>query len=246
MSGARVELGTRGFDLLVALIRRRGQLATKGELIAEVWPGVVVAENNLPAQVSALRKLLAVDAECGRCLQTVPGRGYRFLGRVEHDGTAGASADSAETNARLSLVVLPFTNLSSDREQAYFVQGMSETITTDLSRISGLLVIAATTAAAFKDEPVDLRRICRELDVRFCVRGSVQRNHQNVQINVQLVEGASGIQIWSERMDGHSSDLFALQDQITGRVANSIGRKSTTSPRAMPRCARRTRLRRTS
>ena len=225
MSGARVELGTRGFDLLVALIRRRGQLATKGELIAEVWPGVVVAENNLPAQVSALRKLLAVDAECGRCLQTVPGRGYRFLGRVEHDGTAGASANSAETNARLSLVVLPFTNLSSDREQAYFVQGMSETITTDLSRISGLLVIAATTAAAFKDEPVDLRRICRELDVRFCVRGSVQRNHQNVRINVQLVEGASGIQIWSERMDGHSSDLFALQDQITGRVANSIGRK---------------------
>ena len=91
MSGAPVELGARGFDLLVALVKRHGQLATKGELMAEVWPGIVVGENNLPAQVSALRKLLAVDAECGRCLQTVPGRGYRFVARVEHEGTAGAA-----------------------------------------------------------------------------------------------------------------------------------------------------------
>ena len=229
MSGAPVELGARGFDLLVALVKRHGQLATKGELMEEVWPGIVVGENNLPTQVSALRKLLAVDASCGRCLQTVPGLGYRFVARVEHEGAAGAAADTivgaGETNARLSLVVLPFTSLSSDPEQAYFVQGMSETITTDLSRICGLLVIAATTAAAFKDEPLDLRRVCRELDVRFCVRGSVQRIHQNVRINVQLVEGASGIQIWSERLDGHSSDLFALQDQITGRIANSVGRR---------------------
>jgi len=93
MSGAPIELGARGFDLLVALVKRHGQLATKGELMAEVWPGIVVGENNLPTQVSSLRKLLSVDAECGRCLQAVPGRGYRFVARVEHEGAAGAGAD---------------------------------------------------------------------------------------------------------------------------------------------------------
>ena len=229
MRGAPVDLGPRGFDLLVALVKRHGQLATKDALMAEVWPGIVVGENNLPAQVSALRRLLAVDAECGRCLQTVPGRGYRFVARVEFEGTPDAAVEIAgrpgETNARLSLVVLPFTNLSSDPEQAYFVQGMSETITTDLSRISGLLVIAFATAATFKDEPGDPRQVCRALNVRFCVRGSVQRSGKKVRINAQLVDSVSGLQVWSERFDGHSSDLFALQDQITGRIANSVGRE---------------------
>jgi len=229
MRGTPVELGSRGFDLLISLIKREGQLATKGELMAEVWPGIVVGENNLPAQITGLRKVLAGDAGCERYLQTVPGRGYRFVARVEHEGAIRVATDITarqdEFSARLSLVVLPFSNLSSDPDQNYFARGMTETVTTDLSRISGLLVIASTTAAVFKDELVDLRQVCRELNARFCVRGSVQRNHQKVRINAQLVDGASGIQMWSERFDGNSSNLFALQDQITGRIANSIGRK---------------------
>ena len=229
MRGTPVELGSRGFDLLISLIKREGQLATKGELMAEVWPGIVVGENNLPAQITGLRKVLAGDAGCERYLQTVPGRGYRFVARVEHEGAIRVATDITarqdEFSARLSLVVLPFSNLSSDPDQIYFARGMTETVTTDLSRISGLLVIASTTAAVFKDELVDLRQVCRELNARFCVRGSVQRNHQKVRINAQLVDGASGIQMWSERFDGNSSNLFALQDQITGRIANSIGRK---------------------
>ena len=197
--------------------------------MAEVWPGIVVGENNLPAQVSALRKLLAVDAECGRCLQTVPGRGYRFVARVEHEGTAGPGADipagAGETNPRLSLVVLPFTNLSSDPEQAYFAEGLSETVATDLSRISGLVINASTTAAAFRGTQVDIARLCRDLSVQFALKVSVQRNGKNVRINAQLIDGRTAVQIWSERFDGNSSDLFTLQDQITARIVNSIGRE---------------------
>jgi len=229
MSGVPAELGARGFDLLVALVKRHGQLATKGELMSEVWPGILVAENNLPAQVSALRKLLSVDPECGRCLQTVPGRGYRFVARVEHEGTVGAAADTAVgsggTNARLSLVVLPFTNLSSDPEQAYFAEGLSETVATDLSRISGLVINACTTAAALRGTQVDIAPLCRDMNVQFALKVSVQRNSKNVRINAQLIDWRKAVQIWSERFDGNSSDLFALQDQIAARIVNSIGRE---------------------
>lgn len=229
MSGAPVELGARGFDLLVALVKRHGELATKAELMAEVWPGILVGENNLPTQVSALRKLLAVDAQCGRCLQTVPGRGYRFVARIEHEGVAGGGADvaagSGETNPRLSLVVLPFTNLSSDPEQAYFAEGLNETVATDLSRISGLVINASTTAAAFRGTQVDIASLCRDLSAQFALKVSVQRNSRNVRINAQLLGGRTAVQIWSERFDGNSSDLFTLQDQIAARIVNSIGRE---------------------
>ena len=229
LRGAPITLGSRAFDLLVALVKRRGQLATKDELMAEVWPGTIVEENNLAAQMSALRKAFAADPDLAPCLQTVPGRGYRFVASIETEpeATVGATVPAAPRPAgeTLSIIVLPFANLSSHVEQQYFAQGMSETVTTDLSRISDLLVISSTTAATFEGKAADVRQISRELGVRFVLKGSVQRNDQNVRINAQLVDGRSGVQIWSETFDGDSSDLFALQDRITGRIAISIGRE---------------------
>ena len=219
---ARVTIGTRAFDLLVSLVRRQGRLATKDELMAEVWPGTIVDESNLPTQMAALRKVLAADPDLARCLQTVPGRGYRFVASVEIGTDASFESTAVET---LSIVVLPFANLSTDAEQAYFTQGMTETVTTDLSRISGLLVISATTAAAFDGKAIDVRQVSRELGVRFVLKGSVQRNDRTVRINAQLIDGRSGVQIWSETFDGDSGDPFALQDRITGRIAISIGRE---------------------
>ncbi|MFN0303987.1 MAG: winged helix-turn-helix domain-containing tetratricopeptide repeat protein [Burkholderiales bacterium] len=228
LRGDPVTLGSRAYDLLVALVNRQGQLVTKDALMDEVWPGTVVDENNLPAQISVLRKLLAADESLARCLQTVAGRGYRFVANVEVEPVAnvGAGIPAAPNTAAdaLSIVVLPFANLSSDVEQAYFAQGMSDTVTTDLSRISGLLVISASTAATFEGKAVDVRQVSRELGVRFVLKGSVQRNDRNVRINAQLIDGPSGVQIWSEILDGDSADLFALQDRITGRIAISIGR----------------------
>jgi adenylate cyclase len=219
---APVTIGSRAFDLLVSLVRRQGRLATKDELMAEVWPGTIVDESNLPTQMAALRKVLAADPDLARCLQTVPGRGYRFVASVEIGTDASFESTAVET---LSIVVLPFANLSTDAEQAYFTQGMTETVTTDLSRISGLLVISATTAAAFDGKAIDVRQISRELGVRFVLKGSVQRNDRTVRINAQLIDGRSGVQIWSETFDGDSGDPFALQDRITGRIAISIGRE---------------------
>jgi TolB-like protein/Flp pilus assembly protein TadD len=232
LRGTQVQLGARAFDLLVALVRRRGQLATKDELMAEVWPGTVVEENNLQAQISTLRKVFAGDEGSAGCLQTASGRGYRFLGGIEDEQPADPGASTHEPEAstsQLSLVVLPFANLSSDPEQAYFAEGMSETVTTDLSRISGLLVIAFTTAAAFSARPLDVRQVCHELRVRFALKGSVQRDQDHIRVNAQLIDSRDGKQVWSERFDGDGSDLFALQDRITGRIANAIGREVVTA-----------------
>lgn len=227
--GAQVTLGSRAFDLLMALVKRPGQLAAKDELMAEVWAGTIVDENNLAAQISTLRKILAGDPDLSRCLQTVPGRGYRFVADIEVEAEAGSGTKpplvQGSGGEALSLVVLPFSNLSSDAEQAYFTQGLGQTVATDLSRISGLLVISSTTAAAFEGKSLDIRQVSRELGVRYALTGGVQRNDRNVRINTQLVDGQSGLQIWSDLFDGEATDLLALQDRITGRIANSIGRE---------------------
>jgi TolB-like protein/Flp pilus assembly protein TadD len=227
--GSRVSIGSRAFDLLTALIERRGQLAAKDDLMAEVWGGRVVDENNLAAQISALRKILAGDPDLSECLLTVPGRGYRFVAQVDPaddvrihgqaPGPGGADSDA------LSLIVLPFISLSGDIEQTCFAQGLSQTISTDLSRISGLVVIAFATAATIDGRSFDAQRVSRDFGARYLLTGSVQRIDRNVRINAQLVDGRSGLQVWSELFDGDDSDLFALQDRITGRIANSIGRE---------------------
>jgi TolB-like protein/class 3 adenylate cyclase/Flp pilus assembly protein TadD len=129
------------------------------------------------------------------------------------------------TSARHSIVVLPFTNLSGDPEQAYLADGLTTTVTTDLSRAAGLFVIAATTANTFKDKQINVQQVGKDLGVRYALQGNVQRSGEKIRINSQLADTSSGGQLWAETFDGDRSDLFALQDRITSRIANSIGRE---------------------
>ena len=140
----------------------------------------------------------------------------------QHGWTLGGNVAST---TRHSIVVLPFTNLSGDPEQAYLADGLTTTITTDLSRASGLFVIAATTASTFKDKQINVQQVGKDLGVRYALQGNVQRSGEKIRINAQLADTSSGGQVWAETFDGDRSDLFALQDQITSRIANSIGRE---------------------
>jgi len=124
---------------------------------------------------------------------------------------------------RLSIVVLPFANLSDDREQQYFADGITEDLTTDLSRIGGTLVISRNTAFTLKDKRTDTKQIGRELCVRYVLGGSVRRSGNQLRVNAQLIDAESDRHLWAERFDGDTSDLFALQDEITGRIANALG-----------------------
>jgi TolB-like protein/cytochrome c-type biogenesis protein CcmH/NrfG len=135
------------------------------------------------------------------------------------------SVNQITSSERPSIAVLPFANLSNDPEQAYFAEGLTASLTTDLSRISDLFVIASTTAAIFGGKTVDVRQLGRDLGVRYVLQGSVQRGGDKVRMNVHLVDASSGVQLWSDRFDGVEADLFMLQDQITGRIAISVQRK---------------------
>ena len=123
---------------------------------------------------------------------------------------------------RLSIVVLPFSNLSDDQGQQYFADGVTEDLTTDLSRLAGMLVISRNTAFAYRNKRVDTRQIGRELSVRYVLEGSVRRADNRVRVNAQLIDAETDAHLWAERFDGDATDLFALQDEITIRIAVAL------------------------
>jgi TolB-like protein len=136
--------------------------------------------------------------------------------------TATSGATSAEAK-HLSIVVLPFANLSNDPTQDYFVDGVTESLTTDLSRLSGALVIARNTAFTFKGKNLDAREIGKELGVRYVLEGSVQRDAGRMRVNVQLIDAETGNHLWADRFDKPVTDLFQMQDEIVARLANQLG-----------------------
>jgi TolB-like protein/class 3 adenylate cyclase/Tfp pilus assembly protein PilF len=136
--------------------------------------------------------------------------------------SATASVTQPNTAPRLSIVVLPFANLSNDPQQEYFTDGITEDLTTDVARIQGSMVIARNTAFTYKGKAVDAKQIGRELGVRYVLEGSVQRAGNQVRINAQLVDTETGAQIWGDRFDRDAADLFALQNEITARIARAL------------------------
>jgi TolB-like protein/class 3 adenylate cyclase len=127
----------------------------------------------------------------------------------------------------LSLVVLPFANLSNDPSQDYFADGVTENLTTDLSRLGGAFVIARNTAFTFKGKNVDAREIGKELGVRYMLEGSVQRDSGRLRVNVQLIDAETGNHLWADRFDKPLADLFEMQDEIVARLANQLGTELT-------------------
>jgi adenylate cyclase len=123
---------------------------------------------------------------------------------------------------RLSIVVLPFTNLSNDPEQQYFADGITEDLTTDLSRLADMFVIARNTAFTYKGKSIDAKQLGRELGVRYLLEGSVRRSRQQVRVNAQLVDAETGAHLWAERLDRDMGDLFRLQNEITGQIARAL------------------------
>jgi adenylate cyclase len=320
---APVAIGSRAFDILGLLVAHPGDLVSRDDIMKAAWPGTVVEDGNLSVQISALRRILDAGRLEGSCIQTVSGRGYRFVGRAtqknlnaglvierleqvnvrtgpsfsmivppsfanqsddtEQQYTPAAEAVSAlpkpevRTNSlgiqtsflrrhvtavalaglliiagglwwlwsspvtpstraletvtatmaslsapRLSMVVLPLNNLSNDPEQQYFADGLTEDLTTDLSRIAGSFVISRNTAFTYRDKPADSKQVGRELGVRYVLEGSVRRSGKQVRVNVQLIDAATGAHLWAERFESDTVDLFALQNEVTGRIAIAL------------------------
>jgi TolB-like protein len=224
-NGQPIELGGRAYDVLMALIEANGAVVSKDELISRVWPGRIIEEGNLRAQIRALRMAL-VERDL---IRTVAGRGYQFTGvvrwrsgRNQAPGEDGISAASPAVSARLSIVVLPFISLSNDPEQQYFADGITEDLTTDLSRLADYSIISRNTAFTYRNRPSDTKQIGRELGVRYVLEGSVQRSGNRVRVSAQLIEAETDTHLWADRLDRDASDLFALQSEITSQIAGAL------------------------
>ena len=226
---ASVAIGGRAFELLGVLVERHGEVLSKAEIMAAVWPNTAVEESNLTLQISALRRVLDPGRSNGSFVQTIPRRGYSFAATVTR--VAAEARSEAKTihqlgagaqHPRLSIVVLPFTNLSSDPEQDYFADGITEDLTTDLSRIAGCFVIACSTAFTYKGKQVDAKQVGRELGVRYVLEGSVRQSGHRVRMNVQLIDAETGGHLWAERFDADRRNLAEAADEIIGCLARTL------------------------
>jgi len=193
-------------------------IAARLEGIAK--PGAICLSEDAYRQVKARLDLVVADLGVQNLKNIVdPIRAYS----LEVGKPAQFRPDSPTTLPRLSIVVLPFANLGGDPEQEYFVDGVTESLTTDLSRISGGFVIARNTAFTYKGKHVDVKQVGRELGVRYVLEGSVQRGGNRLRVNVQLIQAETGNHVWAERFDKPLADLFDMQDEIVARLANQLG-----------------------
>ena len=222
-SGSLVPLGSRACEVLCALVAARGNLVTKDELMAQIWPGLAVEENNLYVHISSLRKALDAGTNEPAYLITVPGRGYRFVGAQANGKLcATRSRDQAPASGKPSIAVLPFQNMSGDTEQDYFADGMVEEIITALSRFKHLFVIARNSSFTYKGRPVDVKQIGRELGVRYVLEGSVRRSTNRIRVSGRLIDAASGAHLWAHRFESALDDVFELQDLVAASVVGAI------------------------
>jgi TolB-like protein len=221
------------FDLLEYLIRNRERLVSKDDLINAIWNGRVVSDAALTTRLNVARSAIGDTGEKQRLIKTLPRKGFRFVGAVQEDEArivapagsvvhSGAVTPIQSSAPRLSIVVLPFANIGGDPEQDYFIDGVTESLTTDLSRISGSFVIGRHTAFTYKGKAVNLKQIGRELNVRYVLEGSVQRSSNRLRVNVQLVDAETASHLWADRFDKPISDLFDMQDEIVARLANTL------------------------
>ena len=178
------------FDLLEYLIRNRERVVSKDDLINAIWKGRIVSEAALTTRLNAARSAIGDTGEKQHLIKTLTRKGFRFVGAVQEarrlptQPVGRSPANRRHAAARLSIVVLPFANLSGDREQDRFVDGVTESLTTDLSRIAGSFLIARNSAVSYKGRAVDVRQVGRELNVRYVLEGSVQRSGKRLRMNV--------------------------------------------------------------
>jgi adenylate cyclase len=228
--GSEIGLRPKAFAALRYLVENADRLVSKEEMIKAIWPDIFVTNDSLTQCVREIR--IALGDHDQRIVKTVPRRGYLFAVQVSTNSsncavvaTAGEAIGRIETppNApRRSIAVLPFTSLSKDPNQGYFADGLTDTLITDLSRIPGCFVIARHSTFAYKGKKIDVKRVGRQLGVRYLLEGSVQKSRDQVRVNAQLIDAQTGMHLWAERYDRNRAALLSIQDEITARIALSL------------------------
>jgi TolB-like protein/cytochrome c-type biogenesis protein CcmH/NrfG len=221
------------FDLVVHLMQNRDRVVTKEELIDKIWHGRSVSESTLTSRINAARKAVGDSGTSQALIRTIARKGFRFVGTVQTrlggatvaEPAAGRDSETQATLAlpdRPAIAVLPFTNMSGDREQDYFSDGISEDIVTALSKLRWFFVIARNSSFVYKGRAVHISQVARELGVRYVLEGSVRRSGDRLRISAQLNDASTGSHLWAERYDRGIADVFAVQDEITEAIVAAI------------------------
>jgi TolB-like protein len=235
-----VALEPQVFDLLVYLVKNRDRVVSKDDLLSSIWGGRIVSESTLTSRINAARKAVGDSGEEQKLIRTIARKGFRFVGDVRFAGDLREPAGDAPAHAeppdeahqpsrpalplpdRPAIAVLPFTNMTDDRAQDYFSDGISEDIITALSKLRWFFVIARNSSFVYKDKAIHLKQIADELGVAYVVEGSVRKVGERVRITAQLNDVATGSHIWAERYDRDLADVFAVQDEITEAIVAAI------------------------
>ncbi len=227
-AGNRIRLQERPTRALQELLAHARSLVTREQLIARLWPrGVVDFDTGLNTVIRKLRSALGDVAETPRYIETLPRRGYRFIGALDPEGARAeaapqSGAEAALRHVRVAISVLPFSSESGDAEQQAISEGVTEDIITELSRWRMLEVRSRLASSRYRGTEIDIDRVARELNVRFVVEGRVRRMGQHIRITAQLIDAATGRQVWGDHFDRLQTEFFAVQDQVVQRIVSTL------------------------
>ena len=220
LASRRFEPFDRSVDVLIGRLRRKIEFDPKEPRVIVTVPGEGYRFDGFTKTFQSTR---TADGQTPDLPQDHTGeRGAADESKALADASAGTQREDYDP-PRLSIVVLPFANIGGDPEQEYFVDGVTETLTTDLSRMQNAFVIGRGTSFTYKGKAIDAKSLGRELNVRYVLEGSVQRRGDRIRVNVQLVDADSGNHLWAERFDKPVGDFFDMQDEIVARLANELG-----------------------
>jgi adenylate cyclase len=218
-------------ELLTLLVERGGELVSRNEIVERLWGKDVFleADRGINTAISKIRSVLRDNSEHPRYVQTVVGKGYRFIAPLSSQSLQGTQPESnqgttltAEPHQPRTLAVLPFLDMSPGRDQDHFCEGLAEEVINALTQVEGLRVAARTASFQFRANDADLPTIGRKLRVESLLEGSVRKSGDRLRITVQLVEVESGFHRWSRRFECELDDVFAIQDEIAASVVASL------------------------
>src|SRR5437764_10442714 len=221
--GTRMKLQEQPLQMLQVLLQRPGEVVTREELQQKIWPSdtFVDFDHGINNAIKRLREALGDAAETPHYIETLPRRGYRFIGKIE-----------CEALRMRSLAVLPLENLSHDPQQEYFAEGLTEALITTLAKIGELRIVSRTTGMLYKGVRKPLREIARELEVDTIVGGTVLRVGHRVRITAQLIDAAKESHLWAESYERHLRDVLHLQAEVAEAIAKQVQVKLTPQERA--------------
>jgi TolB-like protein/Tfp pilus assembly protein PilF len=229
------------FDLLSYLVRNANRIVTRDDVVSAVWQGRAVSDATISSCIKSVRRVLGDNGDSQSLIRTVRGRGFEFCSEVFAIGgntelaaavalepaTATKEKDSSRTHSagedpKPIIIVLPLANLAADAD-AYFADGLTEDIITNLSRFRDLRVISGASSLQFRGREADITEVCQRTNAGYVVKGSVRRAAGRVRIAVELVDGSTGVQLWGDRYDREMVDIFYLQDEVTRIIAATLG-----------------------